>query len=245
MRVIICIPARYNSTRLPGKPLVDIMGKPMVQHVYERALQVPKVHTVLVATDDVRVMDAVLDFGGRCVMTSPDHHSGTERLTEVMIQTEADIYINLQCDEPLVRSDDIARLITGMSADSSVPVGTLCHPISPEEAANPNTVKVVLRTNRDALYFSRSPIPYPRNGGEARYLKHIGIYAYRREILERYANLPPSMSEKAEELEQLRLLAAGIRIHVFEVMPSGPGVDTPECLKRVCALMSAGKTAFL
>ena len=241
MRFIIVIPARYNSTRLPGKPLADIMGKPMVQHVYERALQVPTVDNVLVATDDARVMDAVLDFGGRCVLTSPDHHSGTERLTEVMVQAEADIYINLQCDEPMVRSDDITKLIKGMSADSSVQVGTLCHPISSEESTNPNIVKVVLKTNGDALYFSRSPIPYPRNDCVARHLKHVGVYAYRRQVLEMYSILPRTMIEQAEELEQLRLLTAGVNIRVFETTPAGQGVDTPECLERVRALMIAGK----
>jgi 3-deoxy-D-manno-octulosonate cytidylyltransferase len=243
-RLAIVIPARYNSTRLPGKPLADIMGKPMVQHVYERALQVPQVQTVLVATDDIRVVDAVRAFGGRCMLTSPDHPSGTDRLTEVMAQTEGDLYINLQCDEPLVRPGDIAKLAAGMWKEGSVQVGTLCHPLPPEEATNPNTVKVVLTTDGYALYFSRAPIPYPREDGVARYFKHVGIYAYRREVLEVYASLPQPMIEQAEKLEQLRLLAAGIRIRVFEITPGGQGVDTPECLKRVRALMAAG-TVFL
>lgn len=238
-RLVIVIPARYGSTRLPGKPLADILGKPMVQHVYERALQVPHVHAVLVATDDVRVADAVRSFGGQCVMTSPDHPSGTDRLAEVMAQVEADVYINLQGDEPLVRPADIAALAAGMWADPSVQVGTLCHAIPPEEAANPNTVKVVLATNGDALYFSRAPIPYPRDGGDvARYLKHVGVYAYRSEVLAAYAGLPQPMMEQAEKLEQLRLLAAGFRIRAFEVAPTGPGVDTPECLEQVRSLMA-------
>lgn len=238
-RLVIVIPARYGSTRLPGKPLADIMGKPMVQHVYERAMQAPQVHAVLVATDDARGGDAVRAFGGRCVMTAPDHPSGTDRLAEVMAQVEADIYINLQGDEPLVRPDDIAKLAAGMWTDPSVQVGTLCHSIPAEEAANPNTVKVVLATNGDALYFSRAPIPYARDGGEvARYLKHVGVYAFRREVLAAYANLPQPMMEHAEKLEQLRLLAACFRIRAFEVLPTGPGVDTPECLERVRALMA-------
>jgi 3-deoxy-D-manno-octulosonate cytidylyltransferase len=243
-RLTIVIPARYNSTRLPGKPLADILGKPMVQHVYERAMQVPQVHTVLVATDDERVADAVRAFGGRCMLTSSYHPSGTDRLTEVMAQAEADLYINLQCDEPLVRPGDIAKLAAGMWQESTVQVGTLCHPLPPEEVTNPNTVKVVLATNGEALYFSRAPIPYPRQGGVARYFKHIGVYAYRREVLEVYASLPQPMIEQAEKLEQLRLLAAGIRIRVFEISPCGPGVDTPECLERVRVLMAAG-TVFL
>ena len=236
--VAIVIPARYGSTRLPGKPLADIAGKPMVQHVYERASQVPGVHMVLVATDDERVAQVVQAFGGRCVMTSPDHPSGTDRLAEVMEQVRADIYVNLQGDEPLVRPEDVHRLVEGMVADVSVAVGTLCHSIEAAEALNPNIVKVVLADNGDALYFSRSPVPYPRDEEEAHYLKHVGVYAYRREVLERYATLPQSMAEKAEKLEQLRLMAAGLRIRAYRVEPTGPGVDTPECLERVRALMS-------
>lgn len=237
-RLAIVIPARFASTRLPGKPLADILGKPMVQHVYERALQVSGAAAVVVATDDERVAQAVADFGGRFVMTSPEHPSGTDRLAEVMSQIEADVYINLQGDEPLVRPADIARLAAGMFADSTVQVGTLCHPIDANEALNPNTVKVVLASNGNALYFSRSPVPYPREADEARYLKHVGVYAYRREVLAAYSSLPQSMMEQAEKLEQLRLLAAGMRIRAYEVEPTGPGVDTPECLERVRALMS-------
>lgn len=239
-RIAIVIPARYGSTRLPGKPLADILGKPMVQHVYERACQVPGVHAVLVATDDARVAAAVGEFGGECVMTSPDHPSGTDRLAEVMGKVDADIYINLQGDEPLVRPEDIAKLSAGMLQDASVQVGTLCHAIDADEAINPNSVKAVLAANGDALYFSRSPIPYPRDEDVATYLKHVGVYAYRREVLAAYASLPQPMVEQAEKLEQLRLLTAGIRIRAFEVAPTGPGVDTPECLARVRALM-AGK----
>ena len=240
-RLAIVIPARYASTRLPGKPLADILGKPMVQHVYERALQVPGVDTVVIATDDQRVADAVRGFGGRCVMTSPEHPSGTDRLAEVMRTVDADIYINLQGDEPLVRPDDIALLAEGMRADSAVQVGTLCHAIDAQEARNPNTVKVVLAANGDALYFSRAAIPFARDDAPASYLKHVGVYAYRREVLAAYSALPAAMLEQAEKLEQLRLLAAGLRIRAFKVEPSGPGVDTPACLARVRALM-AGET---
>lgn len=240
--LIIVIPARYSATRLPGKPLVDINGKPMVQHVYELAAQVPEAQSVLVATDDERIQAAVHAFGGQCVMTSSSHPSGTDRLTEVMQHVEAEVYINLQCDEPLVRPGDITKLATGMFADPVLQAGTLCHSISAEESLNPNMVKVVLAANGDALYFSRSPIPYARNVYKARYLKHVGIYAYRREVLARYADLPQPMIEQAECLEQLRLLAAGLRIRVFEVEPTGPGVDTPACLERVSALMAANST---
>ncbi len=243
-RAVIVIPARYASMRFPGKPLVDILGKPMVQHVYERAMLVPGVHAVLVATDDQRVADAVNAFSGRCVMTSPDHPCGTDRLAEVMSQVDADIYINLQGDEPLVRPQDIAKLAAGMLADRTVQVGTLCHPIDATEATNPNTVKVVLATNGDALYFSHAPIPYARDGGNtARYFKHVGVYAYRRDVLAAYAQLPQPMIELAEKLEQLRLLAAGMRIRAYQVEPTGPGVDTPECLARVRALMAGQEPA--
>ncbi|WP_308924977.1 3-deoxy-manno-octulosonate cytidylyltransferase [Janthinobacterium sp. J1-1] len=240
-RLAIVIPARYASTRLPGKPLLDILGKPMVQHVYERALEVPGVDTVVIATDDQRVADAVRGFGGRCVMTSPDHPSGTDRLAEVMRTVDADIYINLQGDEPLVRPADIALLAEGMRVDSAVQVGTLCHAIDAQEARNPNTVKVVLAANGDALYFSRAAIPFARDDAPASYLKHVGVYAYRRDVLAAYSALPAAMLEQAEKLEQLRLLAAGLRIRAFQVAPSGPGVDTHECLARVRALM-AGET---
>lgn len=244
-RLAIVIPARYASTRLPGKPLADILGKPMVQHVYERALEVPGVDTVVIATDDQRVVDAVRGFGGRCVMTSPDHPSGTDRLAEVMRTVDADIYINLQGDEPLVRPADIALLADGMRADSAVQVGTLCHAIDAQEARNPNTVKVVLAANGDALYFSRAAIPFARDDAPASYLKHVGVYAYRRDVLAAYSALPAAMLEQAEKLEQLRLLAAGLRIRAFQVEPSGPGVDTPECLARVRALMAGEVPASL
>ena len=240
-RVAIVIPARYGSTRLPGKPLADICGKPMVQHVYERALQVAHADVVVVATDDQRVALAVEAFGGQYIMTSADHPSGTDRLAEVMAKVDADIYINLQGDEPLVRPADIDALATGMLADAQVKVGTLCHVIDAHEAANPNTVKVVLAHNGNALYFSRSPIPYPRDGEEASYLKHVGVYGYRRDVLADYTGLPQAMLENAEKLEQLRLLAAGVCIRAYVVEPTGPGVDTPECLEQVRALMS-GKT---
>ena len=237
-RVAIVIPARYGSTRLPGKPLADIAGKPMVQHVYERALQVVNAEVVVVATDDERVAQTVRAFGGKCVMTSPDHPSGTDRLAEVMSQVDADIYINLQGDEPLVRPADIEALAAGMLADTNVNVGTLCHPIDSHEAGNPNTVKVVLATNGNAQYFSRSPIPYPRDAEAATYLKHVGVYAYRRNVLAEYSYLPQPMMEHAEKLEQLRLMSAGYTIRAFVVDPTGPGVDTPECLEQVRAIMS-------
>lgn len=239
MRAIIVIPARYASSRLPGKPLADLLGKPMIQHVYERSSTVPGVAKVVVATDDERVATAVRAFGGCVEMTSSQHPTGTDRLVEVMHRVEGDVFVNVQGDEPLVRPGDIAQLINGLRADPSVQVGTLCHPMPAAEAGNPNMVKVVVADNGDALYFSRAPIPFPRDTADAaQYLKHVGVYAYRREVLAGYAALRQPMIEKAEQLEQLRLLAAGLRIRTFVVAPTGPGVDTPACLERVRALMA-------
>ena len=238
MRAVIVIPARFASTRLPGKPLADIHGKPMIQHVVERCALVPEVAAVVVATDDERVAAAVSAFGGQVVMTSPDHVSGTDRLVEVMQHLDADIFLNVQGDEPLVRPEDLAGLLDVMRLDRTVAVGTLCHAVDAREALNPNCVKVVRDDAGFALYFSRAPIPYPREQERATYMKHVGVYAYRREILATYSQLARPMIESAESLEQLRLMAAGIRIRLVEVEPTGPGVDTPECLERVRAIMA-------
>ncbi|MEH6579626.1 MAG: 3-deoxy-manno-octulosonate cytidylyltransferase [Amphritea sp.] len=238
MNTVIVIPARFGSSRLPGKPLADLLGKPMIQHVYERACQVQDIESVIVATDDERVFDAVLKFGGKALMTSADHASGTDRLVEVMQHVPADVYINVQGDEPLIRIEDLDALVRLM-ADSSVQVGTLCHSIDADEALDSNCVKVVRNHLGEALYFSRSPIPYPREKSEAVYFKHVGVYAYRRVVLKQYSALAPSKLEAAEVLEQLRLLSAGVKIHVVETEPTGPGVDTPECLDRVRAILQA------
>ncbi|WP_219861220.1 3-deoxy-manno-octulosonate cytidylyltransferase [Vreelandella piezotolerans] len=236
--VALVIPARYGSSRLPGKPLADLLGKPMVQWVYEKAQRVPSAQTVVVATDDERIADAVRAFGGNVVITSPNHPSGTDRLVEVMGQVEADIYINLQGDEPLIRPEDVEQLAQGMLFDPSVDVGTLYHAIEDEEAQNPNVVKVVLGQAGNALYFSRSPIPFPREGDQhPGFKKHVGVYAYRKRILEQYAHLPASALEQTEQLEQLRLLSAGVSIRAFQVEPTGPGVDTPACLEKVRAIL--------
>ncbi|CAK0765144.1 3-deoxy-manno-octulosonate cytidylyltransferase (CMP-KDO synthetase) [Gammaproteobacteria bacterium] len=239
MSVIIVIPARFGSSRLPGKPLLDILGKPMIQHVVERASAVRSVCKVVVATDDERVAEKVRSFGGEVMMTNPDHASGTDRLVEVMAAIPGDLYVNLQGDEPMARSGDIDKLINGMMADESVQVGTLYHACAIEEARNPNVVKVVLAANGDALYFSRALIPFPRdNDTPGIYFKHVGVYAYRHHVLEQYGRLNPPLLEKMEKLEQLRLLHAGLKIRGFAVEPTGPGVDTPECLERVRALMA-------
>lgn len=236
--VVVVIPARYASTRLPGKPLLLLAGRPMIQHVYERACEIRGVERVLVAADDERVAQAVRDFGGEVLMTSSEHPSGTDRLVEVMSGVPAQIYVNVQGDEPFLRASDVELLIQGLEQDPSVGVGTLCHPLPEEEAADPNAVKIVRAANGDALYFSRARIPFDRDAqGGVPYFKHVGIYGYRREILARYSQLPRPVIEEAEKLEQLRLLVAGVRIRAWEVAPTGPGIDTPECLARARALL--------
>lgn len=239
MNVAIVIPARYQSSRFPGKPLVDILGKPMIQHVYERSCQASCTDYVLVATDDQRIVDTVKGFGGEVMMTSPEHPSGTDRVVEVAQRLSAEIYINVQGDEPLIRPDDIDRLATALSDSADYKVATLCHPISIKEALDLNTVKLIRSHNGSALYFSRYPIPYiadHTNLGNV-YWKHIGVYGYRAGVLTQYKQLPKSDLEKWERLEQLRLLQADIAIKAVPTYPTGPGVDTPACLKRVIEIM--------
>lgn len=235
--VVIVIPARYSSSRFPGKPLADILGKPMIQHVYEKAASI-KNTTVVVATDDDRILSVVHSFGGKGMMTRPDHASGTDRLVEVMNEIDADLYINLQGDEPLVRVEDLELLIQAMTADTSIEVGTLYHAISAHQAKDPNTVKVVTSHSGRACYFSRSPIPFIRDKDrQASYKQHVGVYAYRKSILEKYTQLDESHIETVEQLEQLRLLDSDVDIYAFEVMPTGPGVDTPKDLEKVISIL--------
>lgn len=234
MSIIAVIPSRYASTRLPGKPLVDICGKPMVQHVYERVRQVSLFDEVLVATDDERIAAVVEGFGGAVCMTSPDCPSGSDRLIEVASSHPADIYVNVQGDEPLVEPSSIEKLAKVMLENDDLQMGTLCYPITAEQAQNPNLVKVVRAHNGNALYFSRSPIPFPRSGGiEPSYFGHLGMYAYRRDFLMNFGSLSYSPLENTEKLEQLRVLQAGVAIRVLEVEAAGPGVDTPEDLEEV------------
>ncbi|MGP5361192.1 3-deoxy-manno-octulosonate cytidylyltransferase [Psychrobacter celer] len=235
--VAIVIPARYSSSRFPGKPLADILGKPMIQHVYEKAASI-KNATVVVATDDDRILSVVHSFGGKGLMTRRDHASGTDRLVEVMKEIDADLYINLQGDEPLVRVEDLELLIKAMTADTSIEVGTLYHAISAYQAKDPNTVKVVTSHSGRACYFSRSPIPFIRDKDrQASYKQHVGVYAYRKSILEKYTQLDESHIETVEQLEQLRLLDSDVDIYAFEVMPTGPGVDTPKDLEKVISIL--------
>ena len=243
MKVLCIIPARYASTRLPGKPLSMIAGKPMIQHVYERACQAQLPDEVVVATDNELVEKAVLDFGGKAVMTSPDHPSGTDRLAEVaLMYPDVDVIVNVQGDEPMIPPEVIDRLAEAFNGDADLNMATMKVVMDEEDYENPAAVKVVTDQQGYALYFSRSLMPYPRNKPEGfKVFKHVGIYAYRRNFLLKYAALAPTPLEKAESLEQLRALENGYKIKVLESDFQGIGVDTPEDLAAVNALFEKMK----
>jgi len=242
--VIAIIPARFDSTRLPGKPLALIDGRPMIQHVYERTAAANGVERVLVATDDERVRASVRSFGGEVVMTDPRHVSGTDRIAEVAAALEEDIVVNVQGDLPFLEPDMVARALAPMRADAGIPMATLCTPIvDTEEWHNPNVVKVVVGEDGFALYFSRSAIPYHREGAPAigpLARRHIGLYVYRRDFLLAFAQLQPTPLEQAEKLEQLRALERGFRIKVVEVEKAAIEVDTPQDLERARAAAARG-----
>ena len=210
------IPARYGSTRLPGKPLADIAGKPMIERVYDRVSQATKTACTIVATDDDRVYSAVQQFGGTVMMTDPNHPTGTDRLAEVASHyTDLDVVINVQGDEPMIEPnliDDLAHLF---EEDPNLQMATVATPLLEEEYDEPSAVKVILNNHNDAMYFSRSLIPYPRHDFVRTPLKHIGIYAYRRDFLLNYAKMEPTAAEQTESLEQLRALENGYTIRVI------------------------------
>ncbi len=234
MNVLCVIPARYASTRLPGKPLKDIAGKPMICRVYDRASKAARVSTALVATDDERILMAVVQNGGKAVMTRKDHPTGTDRLAEVAEKyPNVDLIINVQGDEPLIEPELIDELAAAFDDDADLQMATVCTEITDEEEAkNPNNVKVVMDKQGYALYFSRSLLPYPRHTGTPVY-KHIGIYAYKRDFLLQYAKMAETPLEHAESLEQLRALENGYRIKVIKTPYCFVGVDTAEDLAKV------------
>ncbi len=236
MKSAAVIPARYGSTRFPGKVLADLNGKPIIRWVYERA-SASKADCVLVATDDEKVFKAVESFGGNVVMTSKDHPSGTDRIREAVTKKcpDAEIIINVQGDEPLIPTTVIDSLISRMKGDVSLEMATVAVPSSRKEiASNPNIVKALVDKNGYALYFSRAPVPFLREGGSDMQLyRHWGIYAYRRKTLDRFISLPESLLEKCEKLEQLRALENGIRIFVLIADCESIGVDTPEDIETV------------
>ena len=240
MTVVAIIPARYGSTRLPGKPLALIGGKPMIQHVYESSCRVPGLDRVLVATDDRRIVEVVRGFGGEVVLTSKAHRSGSDRLAEVARKIRAGWVVNVQGDLPFFRPETVARPLRALLRNPSIPMGTVRTPIRKrEELCNPNVVKVVTDSEGFALYFSRAPIPFRRdlNGqrkdsGLVWGYRHLGIYVYRRDFLLRLSRLRPVALEQAEGLEQLRALAHGYRIRVVDIDEPAVEVDTPEDLQR-------------
>lgn len=246
MKVVAVIPARYGATRFPGKPLAAIAGKPMVQHVFERVRQAKSVDRVLIATDDERILQAVAAFGGDALMTRPDHRSGTERMAEVAVQVPADVYVNVQGDEPLIEPASIDAAVEGLAADDSVNVSTICVPI--REAADimdPNVVKVVVDFQGDALYFSRAPIPWVRDEKlrvEAQHAKHLGLYVFRRDTLLEFPTLPPGQWERLEQLEQLRLLENGYKIRVVETESDTVSVDVPADVAKVEAILAGSSS---
>ena len=234
MRVAIVIPARFASSRLPGKPLLRATGKYLIQHVYERACGAKCAADVIVATDDERIRDAVEEFGGRVAMTRADHPSGTDRVAEVAAGLDADVIVNLQGDEPLLEAKSLDLLAGLLDRDPGSDMATLAVPISDKASyLSPNVVKVVCDERGRALYFSRSPIPMVRDGEPdftlrpARFLQHLGLYAYRREFLLKLAAMPPHPLEEIEKLEQLRVLGTGATIQVGLAASAHRGVDTP------------------
>ncbi|OOZ42066.1 3-deoxy-manno-octulosonate cytidylyltransferase [Solemya pervernicosa gill symbiont] len=252
MSFVIAIPARYASSRLPGKPLLDIAGKPMIEHVYQRAME-SGADEVIIATDDVRIKQRAKAFGAKVCMTSPDHHSGTDRLAEVAEQMgwgDNQIVVNLQGDEPLMPSEPLQQVAHNLGQAGDASIATLATPIhTTAELFDPHVVKVVLDAKGYALYFSRAPIPWDRDAfgvtteelPENRiHYRHIGLYAYRVGFLNRYAASNPCELEQTESLEQLRALWSGERIHVGIVdEPPGHGVDTEADLQRVNQLLSS------
>jgi len=240
MKILCIIPARFASTRFPGKPLVDIAGKTMIQRVYEQAKKCIHLAEIIVATDDDRIFKHVDDFGGKAVMTSPDHQSGTDRCAEAAEKyPEYDVIINIQGDEPYIDPEQITKLISCFN-DAGTQIATLIKKVSTnEELHNTNSPKVIINKHSEAIYFSRSPLPHIR-GQEPQnwlqhftYFKHVGIYGYRADILKRITKLPVSLLERAESLEQLRWIENGYKIKVAETELETFAIDTPEDLKKI------------
>jgi 3-deoxy-manno-octulosonate cytidylyltransferase (CMP-KDO synthetase) len=243
--VVAVIPSRFGSTRLPGKPLVALGGKPMVQHVYERTKRAQTVHKVLVATDDQRIVDAVKVFGGEARMTRSDHRTGTERIAEVAAHESGDIFVNVQGDEPLIDPVSIDTAVAALLEEPAAQIATVATPIRhAADIMDPNVVKAVLDFDENALYFSRAPVPWIRDTQQkihVRYWKHLGLYVFQRDALLEYPTLPQGELEKIEQLEQLRWLENGWRIRVAEVARDAVSVDVPEDIPRVEKLLKEEK----
>ena len=247
VQVVCIIPSRYESSRFPGKPLADLCGKPMIQHVYERVLRAKTVSSAAVATDDERIFAAVRAFGGQAVMTSARHRSGTDRIAEAvetMGLKDDDIVVNIQGDQPLFEPVQVDEVVEPLLADASIPMSTLIYRIvRDEEITHPNAVKTVFDRDHFALYFSRATIPFVRDlEKKAEYFKHHGIYAYRRDFLRIFTSLPEGVLERLEALEQLRAIEHGHRIKVVVTPHDSVEVDTPQELERVRRLITGEET---
>jgi 3-deoxy-manno-octulosonate cytidylyltransferase (CMP-KDO synthetase) len=240
MKIIGVIPARLQSTRLKEKVLRLIAGKPMIQHVYERAKRSKFLNDVIIACDDEKILKTVEGFGGKAVMTRIDHPSGSDRIAEVVQNLDVDIVINIQGDEPLIDYQVIDSLADVLLKDKTAQMATVIKRFKVgEDVANPNVVKVIVDSDHDALYFSRSVIPYNRDGrNDITYYKHLGLYAYRKDFLLKFTKMPKSSLELAESLEQLRVIQSGVRIKTIETNFESVGVDTEEDLKKVENIIS-------
>jgi len=244
VKVITFIPSRYDSKRFPGKPLAPIAGKPMIEHVYQRALSCPDVSDVIVATDDERIFQCVEGFGGKSIMTDANHPSGTDRIAEASLKMNLgrdDLIVNVQGDQPIFRPSTISDMLAPLREDPDIPMSTLKYRITDErEIDDPNHVKVVTDKEGFALFFSRSPIPFFRDSRSNQvYYKHLGFYAYRRDFLTKFSSLPVGELESSEKLEQLRALEYGFRIKVVETPFDSIEVDRPADIKRVEKLMAS------
>jgi len=241
MKAVGVLPARWASTRLPGKVLIDICGKPMIQHVWERVRQCKRLSDVIVACDEPHVLDRCKAFGAQAVLTSQDHPSGSDRVAEAVSHSDADIIVNIQSDEPLIDPKLIDDLVLSLENDEACVLATPIKRLAAaEDFNNPNIVKVVVDVNGHALYFSRAGIPFKRDGKPAdysRYFRHLGLYAYRRDFLFSYCQWPKSFLEQQECLEQLRVLEAGYKIKCVETDVETIGVDTPDDVKKVTSLL--------
>jgi len=240
-KIVVVIPARYGSTRLPGKPLVLLAGKPMIQRVFERAKLSKRAERVIVATDDERIVNAVEAFGGEARMTRPDHRTGTERVAEVAAHVEGDVFVNVQGDEPLLDPKAVDAAISSLLEEPQALISTVATSVkTPGDIMDPNVVKTVLDFESNALYFSRAPIPWVRDTAgkiQVRHWKHLGLYVFQRDALLEYPTLPQGELEKIEQLEQLRWLENGWKIRVAEVAHDAVSVDVPEDVARVEKLL--------
>ncbi len=245
MKVIAVIPARLTSTRLPRKMLREIQGRPLVVWVYQAVRSSSLLDDVIIATDSDEILHACRKHSCNARMTSDKHRSGTERVHEISQTVDAEVYINVQGDEPMVRPEQVGAIVDLMKNDlmndPKIQVGTLKTPAEPADVSNPNAVKVITDLSGRALYFSRATVPFDRDGSQPKYFKHLGIYAYRKPALERFVTLPESSLERAERLEQLRFLENGIPIHAAETPYDSIGVDTEEDFVRVSEILATRK----